>query len=150
MTRLGNLLDFGLLLKPLATIKLPKSPTFLGNFCKGVKFYHFSTEIIFRQLLQTIIDFFWSHWAQRKLLTFLFGSRFSPHEARIVEPVQHLIGWLKILDGYQEVLVILEYGGSIPLMPGTKYFSIIIESINQFLSIFSFDRPIKAYISITV
>ena len=38
-------------LKPLATINLPKSPTFLGNFGKGVKIYHFSSEIIFGQLL---------------------------------------------------------------------------------------------------
>ena len=38
-------------LKPLATINLPKSPTFLGNFCNGVKIYHFSSEIIFGQLL---------------------------------------------------------------------------------------------------
>ena len=37
VTRLGNL--------------LPKSPTFLGNYCKGVKMYHFSCEIIFGQLL---------------------------------------------------------------------------------------------------
>ena len=37
--------------KPLATINLPKYPTFLGNFCKGVKIYHFSSEIIFGQLL---------------------------------------------------------------------------------------------------
>ena len=53
VTRLGNLLDFGpLLLKPLATIKLPKSSsTFLGNFCKDVKIYHSSIEIIFGQLL---------------------------------------------------------------------------------------------------
>ena len=35
-------------LMPLATINLP---TFLGNFCKGVKIYHSSGEIIFRQLL---------------------------------------------------------------------------------------------------
>ena len=41
----------GNFLKPLATINLPKSVTFLDNFCKGVKIYHFSTEIIFRQLL---------------------------------------------------------------------------------------------------
>ena len=41
VTILDNLLDFGQLLKPLATINLPKSPTFLGNFCKGVKIYHF-------------------------------------------------------------------------------------------------------------
>jgi len=41
----------GKFLKPLATINLPKSPTFLGNFGKGVKIYHFSSEIIFGQLL---------------------------------------------------------------------------------------------------
>ena len=37
--------------KPLATINLPKSLTFLGKFCKGVKIYHSSNEIIFGQLL---------------------------------------------------------------------------------------------------
>ena len=31
----------GNFLKPLATINLPKSHTFLGNFCKDVKIYHF-------------------------------------------------------------------------------------------------------------
>ena len=51
VTRLGDLLEFGQLFKALTTINLPKSPTFLGNFCKGVKIYHFSSEIIFRQLL---------------------------------------------------------------------------------------------------
>ena len=52
MTRFGDLLDFWQL------FNLPKSPTFLGKFCKVVKIYHFSTEIIFRQLLQTFGDFF--------------------------------------------------------------------------------------------
>ena len=42
----------------MATISLPKSPTFLGNFCKGVKIYYFSGEIIFGQLLQTFGYFF--------------------------------------------------------------------------------------------
>ena len=41
----------GHFLKPLAAINLPKSPTFLGNFCKDVKIIHFSLEIIFGQLL---------------------------------------------------------------------------------------------------
>ena len=36
----------GNFLKPLAKINLPKSPTFLGNFCKGVKIFHFSSKII--------------------------------------------------------------------------------------------------------
>ena len=49
VTRFGDFLhDF---LKPLATIILLKSPTVLGNFCKGVKIYHFSSEIIFGQHL---------------------------------------------------------------------------------------------------
>ena len=43
---------------PLATINLPKPPTFSGNFCNGVKIYHFPSEIIFGQLLQTFGDFF--------------------------------------------------------------------------------------------
>ena len=38
-------------LKPLATINSPKSLTFLGIFCKGVKIFHFCSEIIFGQLL---------------------------------------------------------------------------------------------------
>ena len=45
VTRLGKFL------KPLATINLPKSHTFLGNFCECVKIYHFYSEIIFGQLL---------------------------------------------------------------------------------------------------
>ena len=36
----------GHFLKPLATVNLPKSPTFLGNFYKGVKIFNFSSEII--------------------------------------------------------------------------------------------------------
>ena len=41
VTRLGDFWTLGNFLKPLATINLPKSPTFFGNFCKGVKIYHF-------------------------------------------------------------------------------------------------------------
>ena len=39
-------------------MNLPKSPTFLGKFCKGVKIYHFSSEIIFGQLSYTFDNFF--------------------------------------------------------------------------------------------
>ena len=49
VTRLGDFWTFGFL-KPLATINLPKSLTFLGIFCKGVKIYNFSSEIIFGPL----------------------------------------------------------------------------------------------------
>ena len=51
LTRLGDLLDFGQVFKALATIDLPKSLTFLANFSNGVKIYHFSSAIIFGQLL---------------------------------------------------------------------------------------------------
>ena len=51
VTRLGIFWTLGNFLKPLVTINLSKSLTFLGNFCKGVKIYHFSSEILFGQLL---------------------------------------------------------------------------------------------------
>ena len=51
VTRLAIYWTLGNFFKPLATIDLPKSLTFLGNFCIGVKSYHFSIEIIFGQLL---------------------------------------------------------------------------------------------------
>ena len=51
VTRLGDLWPLGKILKPLATINLPKYHKFLGNFCNGVKIYHFSSEIILGQLL---------------------------------------------------------------------------------------------------
>ena len=37
----------GNFLKPVATIILPKSPIFLGNFGEGGKIFHYSTEIIY-------------------------------------------------------------------------------------------------------
>ena len=58
VTRLGDFCTLGNFSKPLATIHLPKSLTFLGNFCKGIKIYHFSSEIIFGQLLQTFGNFY--------------------------------------------------------------------------------------------
>ena len=61
VTRFSDLLDFGQLFKALATINLPQSPPFLGNFCKGVKIFNFYSETIFGQLLLTFGDFIWSH-----------------------------------------------------------------------------------------
>ena len=58
VTRLGDLLDFWQVLKPLATINLPKYSTFLGNFCKNVEIYHFTSEIILGPPLKTFGDFF--------------------------------------------------------------------------------------------
>ena len=59
--QIGRFIELGNFLKHLATINLPKSPTFLGNFCKNVKIFNFSSEIIFGQILLKFGDFFWSH-----------------------------------------------------------------------------------------
>ena len=58
VARLGDLLDYGQLFKAFGSYHWPKSSTFLGIFCKDVKIYHFSNEIIFGQLLYTFGDFF--------------------------------------------------------------------------------------------
>ena len=51
VTRLGDLLDFGQPFKAGGNNYFTQIATLLGNFCKGVKIYHFSNEIIFGQLL---------------------------------------------------------------------------------------------------
>ena len=48
----------------------PKTHTFLGNFCKCVKIFHFSSEINLGQLLWTFGDFF----SSRCTLSHTFGS----------------------------------------------------------------------------
>ena len=51
VTRLGDFCFLGKHSKPVAPIILPKLLTLLGNFCKSVEIYHFSSEIYFGQLL---------------------------------------------------------------------------------------------------
>ena len=58
VARLGDILDFGQLFKASGKINLPQSSPFLGNFCKGVKIIHFSSDTIFGQLLYTFGDFY--------------------------------------------------------------------------------------------
>ena len=46
----------------LATSSLPKSPTFLGNFCKGVKIFHFSSDkSFFGNFYRHLATYYWSH-----------------------------------------------------------------------------------------
>ena len=69
---LGIYWTLGHFLKPLGTINLPKSPPFLGNFCKGVKIYCFSSEIIFE---------FFKKWANPaasfRLFSFFSNTNFT-------------------------------------------------------------------------
>ena len=47
--------------KPVATVNLSKSTTFLGNLCKGVKILNFSSEIILGNFYRHLVTFYWSH-----------------------------------------------------------------------------------------
>ena len=51
-TRLDELLDFGQLWKAF------------GNFCKGLKIFNFTSEIIFGQLNRHLAIFYCSHWSR--------------------------------------------------------------------------------------
>ena len=48
--------------KLLATINLHKSPTFLGNFCLGIKIFNFRSEkLILGNFYRHLVTFYWSH-----------------------------------------------------------------------------------------
>ena len=51
VTRLGDFLDFGQLFKAFGNNKFGQIFHILRHFCKGVKIYHFSSEISLGQLL---------------------------------------------------------------------------------------------------
>ena len=65
MTRLGDLLHFGQLFKACRNNYLPKSPTFLGNFCKGVEIFH-----LWATFVDIFSTFYWSHWSRSKFTHF--------------------------------------------------------------------------------
>ena len=52
---------------------MPKSTTFLGNFCRGFKFYHFSSEIILGNFYKHLAIFS-GHIGSMYLLLELCGS----------------------------------------------------------------------------
>ena len=62
VTRLGNIWTFCNFLKPLATINLPQSSPFLGNFCKGVKIIHLLGKLFLGNFYRHLAIFIWSHW----------------------------------------------------------------------------------------
>ena len=61
----------GNFLKPVATIILPKSPTFLGNYGKGGKIFHFHTDIIY---WPTFIDIWRLFTGHTGCVVDLFGA----------------------------------------------------------------------------
>ena len=57
VTRLGDLWYFGHLFKAFGNNYFAQIALILGNFCKAVKIFHFSNEIIFGLLLQIFGNF---------------------------------------------------------------------------------------------
>ena len=84
MTILGNLLHFGQLFNARGSNYFAQIAHVLGNFCKGVKIFHFSSGIIFWQVLQTFVKFYSSHCCWSALLQtldkplYLFPIVFTP------------------------------------------------------------------------
>ena len=56
----------------MKTIDLPKSPTFLGNFCKGVKNIIFMVKSLLSNFYGHLAIFFWSHWLLLKWVNMKF------------------------------------------------------------------------------
>ena len=105
MTRLGDLLVFGQLFKACGNNTLPKSPTFLGSFCNGVKICNFSSKIIFWASFVDIWQLFTGHTGLNltfvtmldfdvNLMTFLF-ARYSLQAANINQQI--------ILTGFHSI-----------------------------------------------
>ena len=74
VTRLGELMHFWKLFKRVATIILPKLPTFLGNLSEGVKIFHFSSESFLGNFYRHLVIFYWSHWYVDKSIIIIFFS----------------------------------------------------------------------------
>ena len=74
VTRLGNFVHFGQLFKAFGNNLFVQISYILRHFCKGVKIYHFSSEIIFGQLLQTFGNFY--------LVTLIASIVFYHHRAK--------------------------------------------------------------------
>ena len=61
VTILGDLLHFGQLFKVRGNNYLAQIAHILGKFCKGVKIFHFSSEIIFGATFVDIWQLFTGH-----------------------------------------------------------------------------------------
>ena len=70
--------------KPVATIILPKSPTLVGNFCKGVKIIHFSSGIILGNFYRHLEIFIWSHCQPMPSKKVLFFKTNWPTSAKFL------------------------------------------------------------------
>ena len=93
----------------MATIILPKSPTYLGKFCEVVKIFHFSSEILFGNFYRHLAPFYWSHCKG-------VGIRlFNAHDVIVfvsewIKFCQNLFGGFALLLWFGAVLCFIAYG----------------------------------------
>ena len=79
VTGLGDFLHFGQFFKACGKNYFAQIVHILGNFCKGVQIIHFSSEIIFGQLLLTFVRLFISHTAcVSQQVPYIIITSFSP------------------------------------------------------------------------
>ena len=86
-------------LKPLAAINLPKYPTCLGNFCKGVIFL---VKSIWCNFYRHLAIFFWSHCSplqQMFKINGIISDPFRPNAShRVIFPITRWSNLLLLLD----------------------------------------------------
>ena len=83
VTRLGNSLYLGNFLKPLATINLPISPTFLGIFCKGCQnLYYFLVKSFLGNFYRHLATFTGHTAVNTQVRLFLVDFILINHELR--------------------------------------------------------------------
>ena len=73
------------------TINLPNYPTFLGNFCKGVKIFNFSSEIIFGHI--------WKFFEWFLKLKFIVQDLVRSTKSNMIWPDLHdLVSFIEKID----------------------------------------------------
>ena len=78
--------NLGKFSKPVTIIILPKLPTLLGNFCIGVKIFHFQVKSFLGNFYRHLANFYWSHCL--RIMTKNLGWKMR----------HHLRNWI-LLDG---------------------------------------------------
>ena len=118
-----------------ANIILPKLPTLLGNFCKGVKTIHFSIEIIFGQLLYTFGDFYLVTCFQpifpstvRIRGSILKNSCHFPNSDLLLNSIPHFILFSKLTWCDPTTVRPTDLGEILPFL-GTFYMSLAIHLV---------------------
>ena len=81
----------GNFLKPVATIILPKSPIFLGNFGEGGKIFHYSTEIIYWAAFYWAA-FYWAafYWSPCSCALILGSQQLAGPQHVVIQPQQEV------------------------------------------------------------